>query len=91
MDYESFEELKKQADKYTNVHQYYQSELAKQAEFVVSICEAIEKANDCALIENKQYHIAQGIKAICKFYETDIADMYGKLDEGQAPEIATKQ
>ena len=72
MEYETFENLKKKADKYTSVHQYYQNELAKQADFVVSICESIEKANDCALLENKQYHFAQGIKAIWKFYETEI-------------------
>lgn len=85
MNYGDFEELKKKADKYTAVHQYYQNELTKQAEFVVSICEAIEKANDYTTLENKQYYIAQGIKAICNFYETDMTVEYGELDEGQVP------
>lgn len=85
MNYADFEELKKKADKYAAVHKHYQNELEKQAEFSISICESIEKANDCTTLEHKQYYIAQGIKTICSFYETDMTSEYGELDEGQAP------
>lgn len=86
IDYESFQRLKEQADKYNQAKQNQTAATEKEHKFVERICNCIELANDAPVLEQKQHYIAQGIRAICEHYDMDLQVEYGELDEGQASE-----
>ncbi|MGN4127999.1 hypothetical protein ACMGD3_23795 [Lysinibacillus sphaericus] len=50
------------------------------------ICNCLENANEQKASENKQYFIAEGIRAICDHFDMDLKIEYGELDKGKAPE-----
>ncbi|WP_018752193.1 hypothetical protein [Paenibacillus sanguinis] len=85
VDYESFQRLKDRADRYEAMKRNQAEEAKNERKFIECICDCIEKANDARTPENKQYHIAQGIRAICEHYDMDLLTEYAGLDEGEAP------
>ncbi|MNW41814.1 hypothetical protein D3C74_189680 [compost metagenome] len=85
LSYESFQEIKKKANMYDVTKQSNLAREDRQVQFIDSICQSLEKANDSRLLEHKQYYIAQGIRAICEHYYMDLKTEYGELDEGQDP------
>lgn len=88
LSYEDFQEIKRKADLHDSTKESNLAREERQVKFIESICQAIEKANDCKLLEHKQYYIAQGIRSICEHYDMDLLAEYGELDEGQDPEEA---
>ncbi|PIJ98110.1 hypothetical protein [Lysinibacillus sphaericus] len=85
INYESFQSIKDKADRYDKLISENKQISAEQDEFVETLCKCLDKANDQKLAVNKQYFIAQGIKAICSHLDTDVKVEYGDLDEGKAP------
>lgn len=85
IDYDSFQSIKEKADKYDKEKQVFEKANEEERAFINRICNCIEKANECQTLEQKQYYIAQGIRAICEYWDMDLQDNYGELDEGQAP------
>jgi|GEM_PF-2339634 len=83
--YESFQDIKKNADKYEKLVQAKEDVLHKKNEFIETLCTCLEKANEQKTSVNKQYYIAEGIKAICSHFDMDLKVEYGEVDEGKAP------
>lgn len=90
INYASFRNIKEKADKFDGAKQEREKAFEKRDKFIDEICECIDKANDQNLLEHKQHFIAQGIRAICEYYDMDISVEYEGLDEGQAPEAREK-
>ncbi|WP_337982822.1 hypothetical protein [Lysinibacillus sp. C5.1] len=85
INYESFQSIKEKADKYDEAIRKKEEILSENDEFIDILCSCLEKANEQKVSANKQYFIAQGIKAICKRFDMDLKDEYGELDEGKEP------
>ncbi len=85
INYESFQSIKEKADKYDEAIREKEDILSENDEFIEMLCGCLEKANEQKVSANKQYFIAQGIKAICKRFDMDLKDEYGELDEGKEP------
>lgn len=84
--YESFQIIKNNADKYKELVHTNKDALKKIQEFNETLCGVIEKANEQKIAANKQFFIAEGIKAICQYYDMDLSTEFGELDEGEEPE-----
>lgn len=50
------------ADNYDKLEQKQHEASQKKDRFVEQLCQCIEKASDCKMVEQKQYHIAQEIQ-----------------------------
>ncbi|SCY30698.1 hypothetical protein [Lysinibacillus fusiformis] len=85
INYESFQTIKKNADKYDELVRAKEDVLHKNHEFIETLCTCLEKANEQKTAVNKQYYIAEGIKEICSHFDLDLKVKYGELDEGKAP------
>lgn len=85
INYESFQSIMKKADKYDELVRTKEDILKKQDDFIETLCTCLEKANEQKVSANKQYFIAEGIKAICDRFDFDLKSEYGELDEGKAP------
>lgn len=85
INYESFQSIMKKADKYDESVRTKEDFLNKKDRFIDVLCTCLEKASEQKVSANKQYFIAEGIKAICDYFETDLESEYGELDEGTAP------
>lgn len=85
IDYTSFQAIKEKADKYDELIRAREDVLNKNEEFIETLCISLEKANEQKDSANKQYFIAEGIKAICSRFDMDLKVEYGELDEGKAP------
>ncbi|WP_107949970.1 hypothetical protein [Lysinibacillus parviboronicapiens] len=85
INYESFQSIKKNADKYDELIRTKEDVLNKNHEFIETLCTCLEKANEQKVSANKQYFIAKGIQAICKHFNMTVEAEYGELDEGKAP------
>ncbi|WP_336636867.1 hypothetical protein [Lysinibacillus fusiformis] len=85
INYESFQSLKEKADKYDDAIRKKEDILSKNDEFIETLCVCLEKANEQKVSANKQYFIAEGIKAICNRFDMNLKDEYGELDEGKEP------
>ncbi|WP_128102803.1 hypothetical protein [Paenibacillus sp. DCT19] len=86
LDYESFQSIKRNADLYENLMRNVDEVKNQQKQFIDRLIYCLEKTNEQKVIENKQFYVAEGIKVICEYYEMDLADSYGELDEGKAPD-----
>ncbi|MGD2199885.1 hypothetical protein [Lysinibacillus fusiformis] len=85
INYESFQSIKQKADKYDEAVREREDILSKNDEFIETLCVCLEKANEQKVSANKQYFIAEGIKAICNRFDINLKDEYGELDEGKEP------
>ncbi|MCE4044575.1 hypothetical protein LXM56_10595 [Lysinibacillus fusiformis] len=85
INYESFQSIVKKANKYDELVRTKEDILKKQDDFIEVLCNCLEKANEQKVSSNKQYFIAEGIKAICDRFDFDLKSEYGELDEGKAP------
>lgn len=85
INYESFQSIKKKADKYDDLVRAKEDVLNENHEFIETLCNCIEKANEQKTAVNKQFFIAEGIKAICNHFNMDLNIEFGELDEGKAP------
>lgn len=85
INYEGFQSIKQKADKYDEAIRKKEDILSKNDEFIETLCVCLEKANEQKVSANKQYFIAEGIKAICKRFDMNLKDEYGELDEGKEP------
>ena len=86
IDYESFQSIKENADKYDKLVRENKQNVDKEAEFIELLCSCLENANAQKTADNKQYFIAQGIRAICERFDIDLMTEYGEVDQGKAPE-----
>ncbi|MBA9086521.1 hypothetical protein FHR92_002999 [Fontibacillus solani] len=82
--YESFQTIRTKADKYDKLISAREDAASKERSFIDQLVTSIEKANECPTAEQKQYHIALGIRAICEYFDYDLKAEYGELDAGQA-------
>ncbi len=85
INYESFQAIKMNSDKYLEMVRAKEDVLHQNHEFIETLCTCLEKANEQKIAVNKQYYIAEGIKAICIRFDLDLKTEYGDLDEGKAP------
>lgn len=85
INYESFQSIMKKANKYDELVRTKEDVLNKNDRFIDVLCTCLEKANEQKVSSNKQYFIAEGIKAICDRFDMDLKVEYGELDEGKAP------
>lgn len=85
INYESFQSIARKADKYDELVRTKEGILNKKDDFIDTLCTCLEKANEQKVSANKQYFIAEGIKAICRHFEMDLKVEFGDLDEGKAP------
>ncbi|MEK3726799.1 MULTISPECIES: hypothetical protein [unclassified Lysinibacillus] len=85
INYVSFQSIMEKADKYDELVRTKEDVLNKNDSFIDVLCTCLEKANEQKVSANKQYFIAEGIKAICDRFDFDLKSEYGELDEGKAP------